>query len=239
MPGSRARKARLEHVVAGQCYEARRQLALRHRHAPHGGRQIVVDDAVGHGVEVFERAHVAVEKRDLVGSVVDPREVATGVHQPHHEHPGLAALVADIDRDLEEVDLGRIAGAVEQRHVDLGGLTTLLAQPVLHDRQPDLVSLGDQLLVQPRGSDPLLCCGPVAPFLDDRRQPRLGLSATGRRRGRLALRTGSGSIRYFRTVLRLSFISRATRRIGCPSTRILCLVTSTWLTSSTSFLPGS
>lgn len=89
----------------------------------------------------------------------------------HDEHSGLTPPVADIDHDRKEVDLSRVAGAVAQRHVDLGLLGALLTQPVLHHRQPDLVVFADQLRVQPPGYDPPLAGRPAAPLLSEGHPP--------------------------------------------------------------------
>ena len=77
---------------------------------PHdGGPEIVIRDAGRDCVEVRKRAHVSVEKADLILALVDPREVAAGLHQSHQEQPGFAAGPVDVDQHLEEVDLSEIA----------------------------------------------------------------------------------------------------------------------------------
>ena len=101
---------------------------------PHDGRpQIVVRHARRHAVEVRKRADVPVEKADLILPLVDPREVAARVHQPHQEEPRLAAGPVDVDQHLEEVDLGQIARPIRQRHEDLAALPLPLRDRVLDD----------------------------------------------------------------------------------------------------------
>jgi hypothetical protein len=57
--------------------EPRRQRPRPADEDPHDGRtEIVIRDARGHATEVGKRADVAIEKADLVLSLVDPREVA-------------------------------------------------------------------------------------------------------------------------------------------------------------------
>ena len=115
---------------------------------------------------------MAVEEGELVLAVVEPDEVAARVHQPHQELPGLAALPAQLDGDLEEVDLGLVARAVHQRHEDLGALPPPLAQVAPHQRHPDLIALFAQLAVQPRSRQPLLRCRPLGPLLQQRVEAR-------------------------------------------------------------------
>ena len=121
-----------QQVVRGERGEPRRQRARAADQDPHDGRpQIVVRDARRHAVEVRERADVPVEKADLILALVDPREVAARVHQPHQEQPRLAARPVDVDQHLEEVDLGEIARPIRQRHEDLAALPLPLG-----DRRP-------------------------------------------------------------------------------------------------------
>ncbi len=74
VPLAGAGEARLEQVVAHQCLESIRQLTLGAHPAPHGGTQIVIDQAQRYAAEVRERSHVAVEKRHLVAAVVQPHQ---------------------------------------------------------------------------------------------------------------------------------------------------------------------
>jgi hypothetical protein len=132
---------------------------------PHDGRpQIVIRDAGRHPVEVRKRADVPVEKADLVLALVDPREVAARVHQPHQEEPRLAAGPVDVDQHLEEVDLGEIARPIGQGHEDLAALPLPLRDRVFHDRHAHAVPFGQQQLVQPRGRQPLLAARPAHRF---------------------------------------------------------------------------
>ena len=85
-------EAGLQQVVRGERGEPRRQRPRAADQDPHDRRaQIVVRDARRHAVEVRERADVPVEKADLILALVDPREVAARVHQPHQEEPRLPA----------------------------------------------------------------------------------------------------------------------------------------------------
>ncbi len=75
--------------MRGERGEPRGQRARAADEDPHDGRaQIVIRDTSGYAVEVRERADVSVEKADLILPLVDPREVAARVHQPHQEEPG-------------------------------------------------------------------------------------------------------------------------------------------------------
>ena len=103
--------------------------------------QIVVRDARRHAVEVRERAHVPVEKTDLILTLVDPGEVATGVHQPHQKEPRLPTDAVEIDQDLEEVDLGEIARTIRQRHEDLAALALPLGDGLFDERDADPMAL--------------------------------------------------------------------------------------------------
>ena len=69
---------------------------------PHdGGAQIIVGHPRGHAAEVHERADMTIEETDLILALVDPGEVAAGVHQPHQKQPGLAPGAFDVDQHLE------------------------------------------------------------------------------------------------------------------------------------------
>ncbi|MCY4639266.1 MAG: hypothetical protein OXC94_02870 [Chloroflexi bacterium] len=166
-------EAGLVQVVADQRLKTLGEPAPGELHPLHRRREVVVDDAPGHPAEVGEGPHVAVEEGDLVLAVVEPDEVAARVHQPHQELPGLAALTVHLDGDLEEVDLGLVARAVHQRHVDLGALPPPLAQVAAHQRHPDLVALLAQLAVQPRRRHTLLRRRAPRPLLEQRVEARL------------------------------------------------------------------
>src|SRR5829696_9025655 len=75
-------------------------------------RHIIVRHARRDAVEVREGADMAVEKTDLILTLVDPREVTAGVHQPHQKQPGLAAHPLNLDEHLEEVNLREITRAI-------------------------------------------------------------------------------------------------------------------------------
>ena len=62
-----------------------------------------------------ERPDVGVEERQLVAALIEPDVVAPRVHQAHREHQRLPAFTVPLNRDLEEVDLGRVSGSVNQR----------------------------------------------------------------------------------------------------------------------------
>jgi hypothetical protein len=63
--------------------------------------------------------------------------------------------------DLEEVDLGQIAGSIRQRHEHLLPLALPLRDRGLDGGHADGVSLAHQQSVQPRGRQSLLPAGPV------------------------------------------------------------------------------
>ncbi len=173
MPFARPAEARLEQIVRRERGEARGQRARAAHHNSHdGGFQIVVGDARRHCVEVREGADVAIEKADLVLALVDPGEVAARVHQPHEKEPRLAADAADVDEDLEEVDLREIARAIRQRHEDLTALPLPLRHRILDDRDAHLLALSQQQLVQPRGRQPLFAAGPSDRVHEQRLHPR-------------------------------------------------------------------
>ena len=187
-------EARFQQVVRRERGEPRRQRARAADEDPHDRRpQIVVGHASRHAVEMRKGADVPVEKTDLILPLVDPREVAARVHQPHQEEPRLAAGPVDVDQHLEEVDLGQIAGTIRQRHEDLAALPLPLRHRVLDDGHADAVPLGHQQLVQSRGGQPLFAARPphrlgqqgLHPRGDrvpDRPGPRRGLRSSSRRR---------------------------------------------------------
>jgi hypothetical protein len=111
--------------------------------------------------EVLEGTHVPVEKAHLVLPRVEPREVATRVHQPHHEHPGFASLAGDVDEHLEEIDLRQLARLVHQRSEDLLASSLPLGHQLADHAIADGVPLRDQQLVQPRCRQLLLAAGPA------------------------------------------------------------------------------
>jgi len=93
-------------------------------------RHIIVRGARGHAAEVGERTDVAVQKAHLVVPLVNPREVAAGVHQPHQEQPRFPPDAGEIDEHLEEVDFRELAGPIRQRNEHLAPLP-----PPLGDRR--------------------------------------------------------------------------------------------------------
>ena len=96
-----------------------------------------------------------------------------------------------VDEDLEEVDLGQIAGAIRQGHEDLAPLPLPLRDRGLDRGDPLGVALGEEHPVQPRGRQPLLPTGPLGRL----REQRLARPATFAQTGR-----GRGSVSAFRTV---------------------------------------
>ena len=216
-------EARLPADSARRAREPRRQRARAADQDPDDRRpQIVVRHARRHAVEVRERAHVAVEKADLILALVDPGEVAARVHQPHQKEPRLATDAVEIDQDLEEVDLGEIARPIRQRHEDLAALALPLGDRLFDERDADPMALGDQQLVEPRGRQPLLAAGPLGPIRPAAPRTRSRtVSQTGRGRGTVSFRTGAASSRYLRTVSREIPSSFATCRRERPSTNTL------------------
>jgi hypothetical protein len=140
---------------------------------PDDGRpEIVVRDASRDPVEVRKGADVPVEKADLILALVDPREVAARVHQPHQEQPRLPPGPVDVDQHLEEVDFGQIARPIRQRHEDLAALPLPLGNRVLDDGHAHAVPLGHQQLVEPRGRQSLLAARPPHGVDQHRLHPR-------------------------------------------------------------------
>jgi len=138
--------------VRGERLEPRRQRAGAAHQDPDDSRsQIVVRDAGRYALKVRKGADVPVEKADLILALVDPREVAARVHQPHQEQPGLAARPVDVHQHFEEVDLGEIARPIRERHEDLAALSLPFRDRVFDDRHAHAVPFGQQQLVQPRG----------------------------------------------------------------------------------------
>ena len=110
---------------------------------------------------------MAVQKRDLVAALVQPREVAPRVHQVHHEQPRLLPLPRDLDGDLEEVHLRRVAGTPDQRHKHFLPLTPLLRQVGAHRRAAHLVPFLAELAMHQRPGDALLVGGARTPLTQD------------------------------------------------------------------------
>jgi len=104
---------------------------------------------------------VPIEEADLVLPLVNPREVATGVHQPQQKQPRLPPDSSDVDQHLEEVDLREIAGPVRQRDEDLAPLSAPLGHRRLHQRDPDGVALLRQQRVQAGRRQLLLAARPA------------------------------------------------------------------------------
>jgi hypothetical protein len=158
--------------MRGERRKSRRQRARTADQDPDdSGPQIIVGDAGGHALEVRERADVSVEKADLILALVDPREVAARVHQPHEEEPGLAACPVDVDQHLEEVDFGEIARPIRQRHEDLAALPLPFCDRIFDEGHADSVPLGQQQLMQSRGGQPLFAAGPAHRFSQERLHP--------------------------------------------------------------------
>ena len=139
-----AREVGLEQIVTHQREEPAREFAPRADDLAHRRREIIVHAALCDAVKVCERAHVAVEKGQLIAALVEPGELAARVHQPHQELPGFAPLAPDLYHHLEEVDL-RFARAINQRHINLGALSPPLAPVVAHQRPADSITFRPQL----------------------------------------------------------------------------------------------
>jgi hypothetical protein len=108
-------EARLEEIVRGERRKPRRQHPLAaHENPDHCGFEIVVRQARGGSIKVREGADVPIEETDLVLALVNPREVAARVHQPHQEEPRFLPFSLEVDEDLEEIDLGQIARSIQQ-----------------------------------------------------------------------------------------------------------------------------
>ena len=180
-------ETRFEQVVRGERREPRCQRACAaHQGADDSCPEIVVRHASRYPVEVGKRAHMSVEKADLILPLVNPCEVAARVHQAHQKEPRLPARPVNVDQHLEEVDLREIARAIRQRHEDFATLPFPFRDSVFDDRHADAVPLGQQQLVQPRGGQPLLaarpphrfgqqCVHPIGHRVPDRPRPRRGL----------------------------------------------------------------
>ena len=112
-----------------------------------------------------------VEKAHLILALVDPREVAARIHQPHQEQPGLAARSIDVHQHFEEIALGEIAPPIRERHEDLAALSLPFRDRVFDDRHAHAVPFGPQQLVQPRGRQPLLAARPSHRFGQQRLHP--------------------------------------------------------------------
>src|SRR5580700_993609 len=91
-----AREVGLEQIVTHQREEPAREFAPCADDLAHRRRQIIVHAASCDAVQVGKRAHVAVEKGQLIATLVEPGELASRVHQPHQELPGFAPLAADL-----------------------------------------------------------------------------------------------------------------------------------------------
>lgn len=188
-----ATEARPEQIVRRQRGETGREGPLTTYEDAHDGRfEIVVREARRHAAEVRKGAPVPIQEADLVLPLVDPREVAARVHQPHQKEPRLAPRAVDLDEHLEEIDFREIARAIRQRHKDLSPLPLPLRHGILNQRDADSLPLGDQQLVQPRRRQPLLAARPLdglcQQLLDTRAHrlphgpgPRRRLSANGHR----------------------------------------------------------
>jgi heme exporter protein D len=157
MAGVRSREARLERVVRDERREARRQRThSADEDATYGEPQVVVRDALRDATEVLECAHVPIEKAVLVLVLVEPREVAPRVHEPHHEEPCSMSLPVEVDPHLEEGDLRELARPIRQRHEDFSSLPFPLGHQLLDHRLADDVALFSQELPESARREPLL-----------------------------------------------------------------------------------
>ena len=82
-----------------------------------------------------ERPDVGVEERQLVAALIEPDVVAPRVHQAHREHQRLPAFTVHLNRDLEEVDLGRVSAPP-------------LPEVLPYQRDPDIEALHAQLTAE-------------------------------------------------------------------------------------------
>ena len=73
---------------------------------------------------------------------------------------------------FEEVDLGRVAGAMHERDESLPFLSATLPQVVADGRDADMEPLLEELLVQERTGQPLLDRSAAGPLLQNLVQPR-------------------------------------------------------------------
>src|SRR5215208_3496767 len=135
--------------MAAEGCEAFCELPLRAYDLLNGRREVVVDDPPRNPSEVREGPHMGIQERELVAAVVEPHEVASGVHKAHHELPSLPPPAALLGGDLEEVHLGFVSGAMDQRDEDLGRLAALLPEVVAHGGDADLVAFLHELAVDP------------------------------------------------------------------------------------------
>ena len=158
--------------MRGERLEPRRQRPRAADEDPDDGRpEIVVRDASRDPVEVRKGADMPVEKADLILALVDPREVAARVHQPHQEQPRLPPGPVDVDQHLEEVDFGQIARPIRQRHEDLAALPLPFRDRVFDNGHAYAMPLGHQQLVQPRGRQSLLAARPPGGVDEHRLHP--------------------------------------------------------------------
>lgn len=167
-----ATETRLDQIVRGQRREARGQQPLAaDQDPPHGQAEIVVGDPRRHA-HVRKRAHVSVEKADLILALIDPAEVAARVHQAQQKEPRLPPDARDVDEHFEEVNLGQIARAIRQRDHDLAALPPPLGDRLFDQRHADGMALRPQQLMQPRGGQALLAARPLRRRREQRRDAR-------------------------------------------------------------------
>src|SRR5262249_43357700 len=210
---ARPTDARLEEVMRRGRHKARRQRPLTPDENPGDRRlEIVVRQPGRHAAEVRERAHVAIEKADLVLPLVDPREVAAGVHQPHQEEPRLAAGAVPLAAGPGAIGLLPPSTATPPEP----------ANPPPPPRPPPLPAAARRRCHAPTTSFTSVsppwwpsptsnpcsrvavssCLPPVhcgdSPSNASIRAPTF--SHTGRGRGPVSFRTGTGSSTYLRTV---------------------------------------
>src|SRR5438552_9640644 len=113
VPFADAGEVRLEQIVADQRQEPAREFAPHTNNLAYCSREIIVYAAPRDSAQVGKRPHVAVEKGQLIATLVEPGELAPRVHQPQQELPGFAPFAADFHHHLEEIDL-RFARAINQ-----------------------------------------------------------------------------------------------------------------------------
>src|SRR5215210_492704 len=108
---------------------------------------------------------MGVQEGELVGTVIEPDEVPTRVHQPHHELLGLPELATLFDTHLKEVHLRLISRTMNERDEHLSLLAAFLPKVVAHGGHANLVALLDELAVDPGAGDALLWGSSSSPLL--------------------------------------------------------------------------
>ena len=149
MPLAGTTEAGLEEIVGRQRGKSCRQRALpADEDARDGCAEIVVRDPVRPATEMRKRSDVAIEKADLILTLVDPREIAAGRHQPHQKQPRLPSHTIEIDEHLKEIDLGQVARPVRERHKHLTLRPPPLGDGLFHQRHADAMPVPTEYSVR-------------------------------------------------------------------------------------------